>query len=237
MWLGDPINFLSVLPGLVLALWARFKVRAAYAEGSKQTSRSGLSGAAAAARVLEAGAVTGVSVVPVSGPLADYYDSRGKVLRLSHAVYSGRSLTAIGVAAHEAGHALQHARGDLRLLARRFLVPAATLGSQICWMLVAASMLLGMLELFFLADFLFSVNVALQLVNTPLERDAGRRALEALRAAAVVDDQEVPVLARVMSATSLRYVGEALTGVLELFRDMLRLVRRKDTVGDREVPS
>jgi hypothetical protein len=137
-------------------------------------------------------------------------------LRLSRDVYEGRSLAAMGVAAHEAGHAIQDATGYPGLVARNSIVPVASLGSQVFWLLILAGMLLGMFRLIVLGIILFSLIVLFQVLNLPVEFDASRRARQILLSAGLVSIEEEPVVARVLNAAAWTYVAAALTGVLWL---------------------
>ena len=219
IWL-DYLLFL--LPGIALSIWAQARIMRAYAEGSRIPAGSGLTGAETAQLVMRAGGVTGVGIEPVAGELSDHYDPRNKVLRLSPDVYAGRSLAAMGVAAHEAGHAIQDASGYPGLVARNVIVPLATLGSQVFWLLIAAGLLLGMFRLIILGIILFSMVVVFQLLNLPVEFDASRRGREILLSAGLVSVEEERVVARVLNAAAWTYVAAALTGVLTLLYYLAR---------------
>jgi Zn-dependent membrane protease YugP len=218
----DPVYFLFVLPGMALALWAQARVSSAYAEGSRVPAASGLTGAQAAAEVLRAAGVQGVRIEPVSGELTDHYDPREKVLRLSEGVYAGRSLAALGIAAHEAGHAIQDAQGYPGLVVRNLIVPVANIGSSAFWLLIVAGILLGLIQLVLAGIALFSVNVLFQLVNLPVEYDASRRAREALLAVGLVSPREDETVRRVLSAAAWTYVAATLTSVLSLLYYLYR---------------
>jgi Zn-dependent membrane protease YugP len=219
IWL-DYLLFL--LPGIALSIWAQARIMRAYAEGSRIPAGSGLTGAETAQLVMRAGGVSGVGIEPVAGELSDHYDPRNKVLRLSPDVYAGRSLTAMGVAAHEAGHAIQDASGYPGLVARNVIVPLATLGSQVFWLLIAAGLLVGMFRLIILGIILFSMVVVFQLLNLPVEFDASRRGREVLLSAGLVSVEEERVVARVLNAAAWTYVAAALTGVLTLLYCLTR---------------
>lgn len=215
-WLGDPLYFLFILPGVVLALWAQMRVSSAYAEGSRVPARSGLSGAETAARIMRNGGVTGVRIERVAGELTDHYDPGQKVLRLSPDVYAGRSLAALGVAAHEAGHALQDATGYHGLVVRNLLVPVAGFGSSAFWLLILAGVLFHLAQLILLGILLFSATVVFQLVNLPVEFDASRRARQMLLSTGLVSLQEDETVGKVLNAAALTYVAATLTSVLTL---------------------
>jgi Zn-dependent membrane protease YugP len=208
---------LFLLPGMLVSTWAQARIMRAYAEGSRIPAGSGLSGAETAQLVMRAGGVTGVGIEPVVGELSDHYDPRSKVLRLSRDVYAGRSLAAMGVAAHEAGHAIQDATGYPGLTVRNFIVPLASLGSQVFWLLIAAGMMLGMFRLIIVGIVLFSLVVFFQVLNLPVEFDASRRGRQILLSAGLVSVEEEQAVARVLNAAAWTYVAAALTGVLTLF--------------------
>lgn len=213
MWLGDPIYYTPVIPGLFLATWAQFRVSATLLKGSRAAS---FSGSEAALRLFHDANLDEERISRVTGPLADFYDLRGQELRLSPAVHDGRSLRAIGIACHEAGHALQRAARYPGLIAQTLVVPAATLGSHVCWILAVSGYMAGMLSFILLAIGLFSANVALQLANLVVEHDASRRGLEVLRKSGLITEREAPLIESMMSAAAMSHVGATLTGVLEL---------------------
>ena len=197
-------------------MWAQARIRQAYAEGSRVAASSGLSGAEAAVAVMKAGGVDNVAIEPVEGELSDHYDPAHKVLRLSPKVYGGRSLAAVGVAAHEAGHAIQDATHYPGLVVRNLIVPLASIGSTVCWLPVMAGLLIGMTKLVFLGIILFSLTVVFQLINLPVEFNASRRGREALRSTGVISADEDQVVGKVLNAAAWTYVAAALTGVLTL---------------------
>lgn len=218
----DPVYFLFVLPGMLLAMWAQVKVSSAYAAGSRLAAASGLTGAEAAAEVLRAAGVFGVRIEPIAGQLTDHYDPRAKVLRLSEGVYGSRSLAALGIAAHEAGHAIQDASGDKALVVRNMIVPAANFGSSIFFVVILAGLLLHMMQLILLGIILFSLNVVFQLVNLPVEYDASRRARQALLSAGLVSPAEDETVKRVLGAAAWTYVAATITSILTLFYYLFR---------------
>jgi len=222
---------LFLLPGMIVSSWAQARIMRAYAEGSRIPTASGLSGAETAQLVMRAGGVTGVGIEPVAGELSDHYDPRTKVLRLSPDIYAGRSIAAMGVAAHEAGHAIQDASGYPGLVVRNFIVPLASLGSQVFWLLILAGSMLGMFRLIVAGIILFSLVVLFQLLNLPVEFDASRRGRQILLSAGMVSVEEEQAVARVLNAAAWTYVAAALTGVLTLLAYLVRfglLRRRRD---------
>ena len=207
---------LYALPGLLITIWAQSRVWRAFAEGSRVPASSGLSGAEAAVAVMKAGGVENVTIEPAQGELSDHYDPAHKVLRLSPNVYGTRSLAAVGVAAHEAGHAIQDATHYPGLVVRNLIVPLASIGSTVCWLPVMAGLLIGMTRLVFLGIVLFSVTVVFQIINLPVELNASRRAREMLRLTGVITAGEDLVVSQVLNAAAWTYVAGALTGVLTL---------------------
>ncbi len=208
--------FLFALPGMLLSMWAQARISRAYAEGSQIPARAGLTGAEAAAVVMRTGGVTGVTIEPVQGELSDHYDPRQKVLRLSHGVYGSRSLAAVGIAAHEAGHAIQDASHYPGLVVRNLIVPMASVGSMLFWVPVMAGIVLGMMKLVVVGIALFSLTVVFQLVNLPVEFDASRRGRQILESTGVVSADEDQVVAKVLNAAAWTYVAATLTSVMTL---------------------
>ena len=207
---------LFALPGIALSLSAQARISSAYAAGSRIPASSGLTGAEAAARVMQAGGVGPVAIEPVAGQLTDHYDPRHKVLRLSEGVYAGRSVAALGIAAHEAGHAIQDASHYPGLIVRNAIVPVAGLGSTVFWILILAGMFLGMFRLIIAGIILFSATVVFQLINLPVEFDASRRARQMLLSTGLVAPDEDEVVGRVLTAAAWTYVAATLTSVMTL---------------------
>jgi Zn-dependent membrane protease YugP len=208
--------FLFALPSIALTTWAQARITSAYATGSRIPASSGVTGAEAAAMVMRAGGVQGVAIEPVAGELSDHYDPRHKILRLSHKVYAGRSLAAVGVAAHEAGHAIQDASHYPGLVVRNLIVPVASLGSNIFWLLIIAGLSLGMMRLILLGIILFSITVIFQLINLPVEFNASRRGRQILESTSLITANEDQVVAKVLNAAAWTYVAATLTGVMTL---------------------
>jgi Zn-dependent membrane protease YugP len=223
MWFGiDPMYFLFLAPGLLLALWAQAKVKWAYASASQVPSRSGYTGAAAAKQVMQAGGVFDVEIEQTSGYLSDHYDPRHRVLRLSPDVYHGRSLAALGIGAHEAGHAIQHANQYAPLSIRNAVVPVAQFGSGFSWIIIFAGFALGYFNLMLIGIGLFSVVVFFQLINLPVEFNASSRARQALLATGLVDAEEDRVVRKVLNAAALTYVAATLSAILTLLYYLYR---------------
>lgn len=231
----DPMYLIIVAPGMIMALWASFKVRSAFRKYSRMPVSSGLSGAQAAREVLMRSATTAVRIESSgAGGLSDHYDPSSKVLRLSRDVYSGRSIASVAVAAHEAGHALQDADGYGPLTLRTAAVPVANIGSKLSWVLILAGILLGYFTnnpallgwtpvLLWAGVIGFSAVVAFQLITLPVEFNASRRAREKLLALGLVTAQEDRGVKAVLDAAALTYVASAVTGLLTLLYYLMRL--------------
>jgi Zn-dependent membrane protease YugP len=213
----DPLDFVWLAPGLVLALWAQWRMQQVYRQGKVVAPTRRITGAQAAAEVLQFAGITGVAIEPGKGMLTDHYDPRHKVLRLRLDVYYGQSLTALGLAAHEAGHALQDAVGYPLLGLRNGLVPLASLGSYISWFLILTGGILMVMQslwgkpVLLLGLGAFSVTVLCQLIALPVEFDASTRARHLLVHAGMVTAAEAPVVQRVLQAAALTYVAASLT--------------------------
>jgi len=211
----DPVYFIFVSPALLLSLWAQWRVHSAYA--TAQQIPAPMSGAAAARRILDSAGLTHVPIEQIPGQLTDNYDSRDKVLRLSSLVYQSRSLAAVGIAAHEAGHALQDAVAYAPLGIRNAAVPVANFGSGLGMLLIVLGALLHMNPLLiWLGILLFSAVVFFQLVNLPVEFNASSRAKTQLVALGIVDPQGMVYVNRVLNAAALTYVAATLQAILTL---------------------
>ncbi|MBC8330226.1 MAG: zinc metallopeptidase [Planctomycetes bacterium] len=206
---------LLVLSALAMAAQSGFK--AAFRRYSQVPAGCGLTGAEAAARLLRHGGVADVRVELAAGRLSDHYDPRDKTLRLSREVFLGRSVAALGVAAHEAGHALQHARGYLPLKLRSLAVPSASLGSSLGFPLIFVGLFLHSFQLAGAGLVLFAAVVLFQLISLPVEFDASRRAKASLAEASLVrGPEEAAGVDKVLNAAAMTYLVAALTGVAQL---------------------
>ncbi len=214
MW--DPMYFIFVAPGILLALWASFKVKSTFAWASQIATRRGWTGRDVAQAILDAEGIDDVSIEPVQGFLGDHYDPRHKVLRLSPDVYAGRSVAAAGVAAHEVGHAIQHARGYAPLALRNSVVPLAGFGSSFGWILIFVGLGMGLQTLAIVGLALFTMVVIFQVVNLPVEFNASSRARQALLATGLITESEDRAVAKVLNAAAMTYVAATITAVLTL---------------------
>ena len=196
----------AVLP-LLFGLWAQMKVKRTFAKFSRVAPRNGMTGAEAAAAVLRSSGLSQLSIRPVAGRLTDHYDPRNRTLNLSAGVGGASSLAALGVAAHEAGHAIQDARRYAPMRIRQALVPAATIGQSLWFLPVVIGLAVGATGLVTVGLVLFAGIVLFQLVTLPVEFDASRRALVALQGQGLLAADEVPGARAVLNAAALTYVA------------------------------
>lgn len=215
----DPTMIL-VLIGVMLSLWAQGRVNSAFNRYSKVRSRTGMTGAEAAMRLLNSQGIYDVAVRPVSGNLTDHFDPRTKTVNLSESVYHATSVAAIGVAAHECGHAMQHNEGYAPLRFRSALVPVANFGSQLSWPLILIGVIFGGLgsPLVQIGIFMFTLAVLFQLVTLPVEFNASSRAIRLLDSQGILSGDEVDGTRKVLSAAALTYVAAAAGSILQLLR-------------------
>jgi Zn-dependent membrane protease YugP len=199
--------FLLAIVPLLFGLWAQARVSSTFRRYSQVRPRNGMTGAQAAAAVLQASGLEGLTIRPVAGRLTDHYDPRSRTLNLSQDVGQAATVAAVGVAAHEAGHALQDAQGYRPMRIRQTLVPAATIGSQLWFLPVVLGFILGATGLVTIGLILFAAVVLFQLVTLPVEFDASRRALVALRTQGVLAPDELDGARSVLSAAALTYIA------------------------------
>ena len=218
----DPLYLVFLAPAILLAAWAQWKVHSAYAEARGIVPMSGVRGADAAAAILRESGIEGMSIEVTEGFLSDHYVPGQRVLRLSPGVYAARSLAALGIAAHEAGHAIQDATRYPLLVMRNFMVPLAAFGGNAAWLIIMAGFLLGMFGLVIAGIIVFSMTVIFQLVNLPVEFDASRRARIALVDGGLVTAEEDVIVGKVLNAAALTYVAGTLTAVLTLLYFLFR---------------
>jgi hypothetical protein len=219
----DPLWLLLTLPALAFSLYAQVKVKSTFARYSKVGVRSGMSGAEAAAAIVRASGLQNVSIERHAGFLSDHYDPRSKTLRLSPDVYDGHSISSVAVAAHEAGHSLQDARGYAPLALRSTLVPATQIGSSLWYFPFLLGWLLGMAPLMWLAVILFGSVVAFQLVTLPTELNASSRAKEVLASTGIVSSQEEAAgVGRVLDAAAMTYVAALVASLMQLLYLVMR---------------
>ena len=211
-----------MLPGMALSGWAAVSVKSAIAKASRIRPSSGMCGAEAAARILAAEGLQHVAIEQTRGMLGDHYDPRKKVLRLTPEIYQGRTLAAVGIAAHEAGHAIQDAHAYAPLAIRNKLVPMASVGSSLSWVMLIGGFVLQSQSLIFAGIALFSVTVVFQLINLPVEFNASTRAREVLVNNSIVMRNELAPVSKVLNAAAMTYVAATITAVLQLLYFLYR---------------
>ena len=223
MLFWDP-TLLIMIPGLIFTLWAQAKVQSTFKKYSKVNARSNYTGADVARYILDKSGLSGVGVEQVRGTLTDHYDPRAGVLRLSEGVYNSRSIAALGIAAHETGHAIQHGVKYPALVMRTAVAPAAATRSQLGIWLFMGGLLIGMFtsaNMTWLLDagiILFSVAVAFTIITLPVEFNASKRAIVVLKDGGFLTADELPQAKAVLDAAALTYVAAAATAVLTLIR-------------------
>ncbi|MCH2113667.1 MAG: zinc metallopeptidase [Pirellulales bacterium] len=213
-------------PALLLAFWAQMRVKSAFAQAQKVPVP--LSGAAAARHILDCAGLQDVDIEQIPGQLSDHYDPRAKVLRLSQAVYSTRSTAAVGIAAHEAGHAIQDAKRYVPLVVRNAAVPAAGFGSNASMLMLIGGLVMGFQPLILFGIAAFACVVVFQLVNLPVEFDASARAKRLLVEHRIVADQDMVYVNRVLNAAAWTYVAATLQAVITLLFYIIRYAGGRD---------
>lgn len=232
----DQTYIIFVLPAVLLSLWASSAVKSRFAKWNKVLSRKGMSGAQAASLLLRANGITDVKIQHIRGSLTDNYNPGTKILNLSDSTYSSTSIAAIGVAAHETGHAIQHKIGYGPLVLRSTMVPIANIGSRFGPILAITGLFFGMSAqssaslgqlITNIGLLLFGASVAFYLVTLPVEFDASRRALKILKSTGVLDQNEISGVKKVLWAAAMTYVASALTAIGSLLRLIMITNRRR----------
>ena len=219
-------TLILLLPAILLTVYAQSKVTSTYRRYSRVRSLTGLRGCDMARQMLDMHGMSNVKVEKVKGNLTDHYDPRSKVLRLSEATYDSDSVAALGVAAHETGHAMQDAENYGPLRFRSALAPVASIGSSASWILIIVGLLFSSFNLIGIGIICFAVVVLFQVVTLPVELNASNRALAALQSDGFMIPQEVEHAEKVLKAAALTYIAAALTSVLQLIRLILIFGRR-----------
>lgn len=205
-----------IVPAMLFSLWATIMVKSTFKKYSRVISQSGLTGAEAARIILDRNGLHNVAIELSKGWLSDHYDPSKRVLRLSQQVYTSQSLSAIGVAAHETGHALQQANNYAPLKLRQALIPLGAFGSQIAWFLLIGGMLLQLFSLIKIGILLYAVAVVVTLVTLPVEFNASSRAVALITNYGIVTDTEARQAEKVLRAAAMTYVAAALTAIAQL---------------------
>ncbi len=230
-------TFILIIPALLLAMWAQAKVKSAYHRYSQVGVRSGITGAEVAQYILRdsnipiergtsRGGTEAVGLEAIGGQMTDHYDPRSRTLRLSQDVYSGRSIAALGIAAHEVGHAIQHAHGYAPMSLRSVVYPVSSIGSTLAWPLFFAGFLLQQPVLLNVGIVLFSAAVFFTLVTLPVEFNASRRAVVALSKGGYLTQDELHGVKKVLSAAAMTYVAASAMAIMQLLRMILLSQRR-----------
>ena len=235
---------LWMLPALIISLIAQAKVKSTYSKYSKVINRMGITGAEAARRVLSAGGVTNVQITSVGGNLTDHFDPRTNTIRLSDGVYGRNTVAAVGIAAHEAGHALQHAEGYVPNKIRSALVPVTNIGSRIGWILIIIGFAMSGVSYYYYSTpttynspvgdalvtvgiILYSTSLLFTLITLPVEFNASKRALKIIESTGMLQGEEYEGAKKTLTAAAMTYVAAALTALLQLLRIILIAKRRK----------
>ena len=222
MFFFDPLYLLFMIPGLALSLWASFKTKRTFNKYAQIQSSSGYTGARAAQIMLERQGITGVTIKPVAGDLTDHYNPADKSLALSERVYSGTSLSAIGVACHEAGHAIQHASSYAFLNFRSAVVPLVGISSNFSYFILIAGMFMASKSLILAGAVLFAVVTLFTIITLPVEWDASARAKKAMISANLLSPTEQVGASRVLNAAFMTYLAAAVSSILTLVYFLLR---------------
>jgi len=219
----DPLYLMVLIPGMLLAGWATLSVKSRFARWSRVASSSGRTGAETAREILRRNGLFDVKVEMAHGLLSDHYDPRTRTVRLSPDVYSRASVASVAVAAHEVGHALQHAKEYTPLALRSAAVPIASLGSYAPWIIMIGGFLLHSLTLIYVGVVLFTVTVLFQLITLPVEFNASARAKQQLQQLGLVNGRDAEGVSKVLSAAAMTYVAAAVTAVMTLLYYLIRL--------------
>ena len=222
-----PLYLFLTLPAMIFAMWAQHRVTSSFKKYSQQRTRNGITGAEAAREVLQHCGVHNVQVERVKGNLTDHFDPRTNVIHLSDSVYDSPSVAAAGIAAHEAGHAVQCVKAYTPMKLRAAIIPVTNIGSKLSIPLVILGMILEMTGLINIGILLFGVVVVFQLVTLPVEWNASRRAVTVLGESGVLHKDEIPATKKVLSAAALTYVGALAVSLAQLIRLISMSQRRR----------
>lgn len=225
---GFDWTYLLILAAFLISLVVQMNMNGTFQKYSRVRSMSGMTGAEAAERILRSAGIFDVQVVHIQGNLNDHYDPRTKVIKLSDPIYGSSSLAAVGVAAHECGHAMQHAAEYTPLSVRSALVPVANLGSQLSWPLFLIGLIFSVRPLLTAGIFLFCGALLFQLITLPVEFNASRRALRTLEQTGIMGQQEISGTRKVLGAAAMTYVAAVVASLLQLLRLILLSRRRND---------
>ena len=221
-------TMIVLIPAIILAMYAQSKVKSTYEKYVRIASQKGYTGAEAARAILDRNGLTDVRIEHIRGTLSDHYDPRTRVLRLSDMVYRGNSISSSAIAAHEVGHAIQHARDYAPLRFRNAIVPVVNFASNLSWLFILAGLFLSFTGLIDIGIILFTGSVVFQIVTLPVEFNASSRALDELESVGVLTREESPHSKKVLDAAALTYVAATATAVAQLVRLLLLRERSRD---------
>ena len=225
----DVTYLIFIVPAAIIAIWAQVRVKSTYSRYGQMLNREGLTGAQAARLILDRNGLQHIRIERVSGSLTDHYSPKENVIRLSDSVYDSATISAVGVAAHEAGHAVQYAEGYGPIQVRAAIIPVTQVGSQFGIVLLIVGILLTSEPLFLVGIILFSFTTLFQLITLPVEFNASRRAMETIRGQQLLTDEEADGVRKVLSAAAMTYVAALLMSIVQLLRFVLMFAgRRRD---------
>lgn len=228
-WFYFDWTILILIPGMIFAFWAQMRVKSTFGQYEKEMTRTGRTGAEAAAQLLRANGIYDVRVERVRGSLTDHYDPRSRTLRLSESVHDSRSISAVGVACHEAGHAIQHAERYSFLQLRMSVIPVCQIGSGLAMPLFLIGLFIGQMGYIFMVAgiFCFALAALFQLITLPVEFNASARALAGMQEHRLLYEDEMPKARKVLSAAAMTYVAALASSLLSLLRLILIANRRR----------
>lgn len=224
----DSLYLILVLPAILFSMWAQMKVKSTFAKYERVRSYAGYTGAQIARRILDENGLYDIRVERIAGSLTDHYDPRTGVVRLSDSVYNSASVAAVGVAAHETGHAVQHATGYMPLGIRNAIIPLTNIGSRLSMPLILLGLVLNSSNLIFIGIAAFSLMTLFQLVTLPVEFNASARAVRTLSMGGMMSDEELSGTKKVLTAAALTYVAALLVSAMQLLRLVMIFNRRRD---------
>lgn len=224
----DPLYIILVLPAIVLSLIAQVKVTSTFSKYNKVRNFRGITGADVARRILDRNGLQSVIIEKTPGNLTDHYDPKSRILRLSDSVFASTSVAALGVAAHECGHAIQHAQGYVPLKMRHAVYPVVRFSSVLAVPLIIIGLVMSTLGMTYAGIILFSAVVVFQLITLPVEFNASRRALSVLASENYLYEDELKGAKKVLTAAAMTYVASAITSLMQLLRFVLLANSRRD---------
>ncbi len=221
-------TMIVLIPAIILAIYAQSKVKSTYAKYVRVNSKKGYTGEEIARAILDTNGLKDVRIEHIRGVLTDHYDPRTRVLRLSDQVYAGSTISSSAIAAHEVGHALQHANNYAPLSFRNAIVPVVSFASNLSWLFIIGGLFLSMTGLIDIGIILFTASVVFQIVTLPVEFNASSRALYQLEATGALTSDEIPHGKKVLDAAALTYVAATATAIAQLLRLLLLRERSRD---------